>query len=286
MGYDPGAVTLVLNRADTNVGITPGGRRAAARPQARCARASDRAIPRAITDGQPISEAEPSSKAARAFAALAEHYVRVAGGRGRPGSGRQRAAARLRRKGGNDGAPRADRTLQQAGAPVEVNGNRRRRDRPVRGGEEPDPPRACQRARAAALRRRGRRRGPRAGRGRDPRRSSSRRRGSRARTGCGSPPRSRTTSSATARSSGSCPTPRSRRSWSTAPRDLDRAPRPALAHRRYVHRRVAPAADHHEDGRPGRPAYRRVVADGRRAPARRLARERDHRRRSRSRGRC
>ena len=39
--------------------------------------------------------------------------------------------------------------------------------------------------------------------------------------------------------------------------------------------RVAPAADHHEDGRPDRAADRRVVSDGRRPPTGWLARERD-----------
>ena len=35
---------------------------------------------------------------------------------------------------------------------------------------------------------------------------------------------------------------------------------------RALHGRLAPAT-HHQHGRPGRPAHRRVVADGRRAPA-------------------
>jgi MinD-like ATPase involved in chromosome partitioning or flagellar assembly len=36
---------------------------------------SDRAIPRALTNGQPIVVAEPRSKAARSYAALAERYL-------------------------------------------------------------------------------------------------------------------------------------------------------------------------------------------------------------------
>jgi pilus assembly protein CpaE len=80
MGYDPKAVTLVLNRADSNVGIT------AADVEELLGRApdvlvgSDRAIPRALTNGQPIVVAEPKSKAARSYAALAERYL-VATGR-------------------------------------------------------------------------------------------------------------------------------------------------------------------------------------------------------------
>ena len=41
-------------------------------------------------------------------------------------------------------------------------------------------------------------------------------------------------------------------------------------------RRLAPAPHHQPHGRPDRAPHRRVVADGRRAPPRRLARQRDH----------
>ena len=77
MGYDPRAITLVLNRADSSVGIT------ALDVEQLLGRApdvlvgSDRAIPRALTAGQPIVIAEPKSKAARSYAALAERYLAV-----------------------------------------------------------------------------------------------------------------------------------------------------------------------------------------------------------------
>ena len=45
---------------------------------------------------------------------------------------------------------------------------------------------------------------------------------------------------------------------------------------RALQRRLAPAPDHQQDGRAGRSADRRVVADGRRAPAGRQPRERHH----------
>ena len=61
-----------------------------------------------------------------------------------------------------------------------------------------------------------------------------------------------------------------------AGRDLDRAPGPALRDDCALHGRVAPAPDHQQDRRPGRPADRRGLADGRRAPARRQPRQRDH----------
>ena len=45
---------------------------------------------------------------------------------------------------------------------------------------------------------------------------------------------------------------------------------------RHVPRRRAPARGHRPHREPRRPARRRIVADGRRTPARRLARQRDH----------
>ena len=75
MGYDPKALTLVLNRADSDVGIT------ATDVEELLGRApdllvgSDRAIPRALTSGQPIVVAEPKSKAALSYAQLAERCL-------------------------------------------------------------------------------------------------------------------------------------------------------------------------------------------------------------------
>jgi len=75
MGYDPSAITLVLNRADSDVGI------AQADVEELLGRApdllvgSDRAIPRALTNGQPIVVAEPRSKAARSYELLAQRYL-------------------------------------------------------------------------------------------------------------------------------------------------------------------------------------------------------------------
>jgi pilus assembly protein CpaE len=72
MGYDSAEMTLVLNRADTTVGISQAdvahllGRR----PDVLVP--SDRAIPRAITEGRTIVEAAPRSGAAAAYLALAE----------------------------------------------------------------------------------------------------------------------------------------------------------------------------------------------------------------------
>jgi pilus assembly protein CpaE len=77
MGLDPDEVTLVLNRADSNVGIAKDDveRLLGRKPDVFVP--SDRAIPRAITDGRTIVEAEPRSGAAKAYRALAELYVRA-----------------------------------------------------------------------------------------------------------------------------------------------------------------------------------------------------------------
>ena len=75
MGYDPSAVTLVLNRADSDVGITMSDVKELLGRVPDVLVGSDRAIPRALTNGQPIVVAEPKSKAARSYAALAERYL-------------------------------------------------------------------------------------------------------------------------------------------------------------------------------------------------------------------
>jgi pilus assembly protein CpaE len=72
MGYDPNETTLVLNRADTSIGITEEDveRILGRRPDILVP--SDVAIPRAITAGKPIVLADPRSGAARAYTTLAK----------------------------------------------------------------------------------------------------------------------------------------------------------------------------------------------------------------------
>ena len=95
-----------------------------------------------------------------------------------------------------------------------------------------------------------------------------------------------TTSSATARSSRSSATTPSPRSWSTATTGSTSSASGKLERSRHdLRRRRAPAADHRQDRLAGRPPDRRGLADGRRAPARRQPRERDHPAARRSRGR-
>jgi pilus assembly protein CpaE len=76
MGFDPSRVTLVLNRADTSVGISQGDVEAILGRKPDVLVPSDRAIPRAITDAIPIVTASPKSGAAQAFRALANTYLK------------------------------------------------------------------------------------------------------------------------------------------------------------------------------------------------------------------
>ena len=88
--------------------------------------------------------------------------------------------------------------------------------------------------------------------------------------------RSPTTFSATARSSRCSATTRSPRSWSTATTGSSSSGRARSSGPTLVRRQRPPAADHRQDRLAGRPPHRRGLADGRRAPARRQPRQRDH----------
>jgi len=76
MGYDPVDVTLILNRADSRVGITNDDVSAIVgrAPQVRIP--SDRAIPRSVNEGVPIVVSHERSSAARAFRELADIFIR------------------------------------------------------------------------------------------------------------------------------------------------------------------------------------------------------------------
>src|SRR5207253_4498882 len=75
MGCDPERIRLVLNRADTSVGIKRSEAEAILGRKPDVFVPSDREIPRATTAGQPIVVAAGRSEAARAFHALADLYV-------------------------------------------------------------------------------------------------------------------------------------------------------------------------------------------------------------------
>jgi pilus assembly protein CpaE len=76
MGYETDHVSLVLNRADSRVGITPDDVSTIVGRGPDVAIPSDREIPRSINEGTPIVAARPQSGAARAFRALADRYAK------------------------------------------------------------------------------------------------------------------------------------------------------------------------------------------------------------------
>jgi pilus assembly protein CpaE len=78
MGVAPERIRLVLNRADTSVGIKRSEAEAILGRTPDVFVPSDRQIPRATTDGQPIVVASGRSEAARAFHGLADLYLQDA----------------------------------------------------------------------------------------------------------------------------------------------------------------------------------------------------------------
>jgi pilus assembly protein CpaE len=103
MGYDSGRITLVLNRADTRVGISDDDVAAIIGRLPDVEVPSDRDIPRAVNESTPIVLADPRCEAARAFNALAELYIAKAAppsaqadnGNGKQGSAKPTALQRL-----------------------------------------------------------------------------------------------------------------------------------------------------------------------------------------------
>jgi pilus assembly protein CpaE len=77
MGYNPEQISLVLNRADTRVGITHEDVEAIIGRSPDILVPSDRQIPISVNDGIPIVMRDERSEAARAFQKLAESYVEL-----------------------------------------------------------------------------------------------------------------------------------------------------------------------------------------------------------------
>jgi pilus assembly protein CpaE len=75
MGYEPADTVLVLNRADSSVGISQADVERLLGKKPDVLVPSDRAIPRALTSGHVIVESDPKSGAARAFTGLAALYA-------------------------------------------------------------------------------------------------------------------------------------------------------------------------------------------------------------------
>jgi Flp pilus assembly CpaE family ATPase len=80
MGYSADDITLVLNRADSSVGISMSDVYELLRKGPDVLVPSDRAIPRALTVGETIYESDPKSGPGVAFASLAQHYLNLTSG--------------------------------------------------------------------------------------------------------------------------------------------------------------------------------------------------------------
>ena len=77
MGYDTERISLVLNRADSRVGITPDDVSTIVGRSPDVSVPSDREIPRSVNEGTPIVAAKQQSGAAKAFRALADRYAKA-----------------------------------------------------------------------------------------------------------------------------------------------------------------------------------------------------------------
>jgi pilus assembly protein CpaE len=75
MGYDSSRISVVLNRADTRIGISRDDVAAIVGRAPDVYVPSDREIPKTLTEGVPIVAASERSDAAAAFRTLAKHYV-------------------------------------------------------------------------------------------------------------------------------------------------------------------------------------------------------------------
>jgi pilus assembly protein CpaE len=97
MGYDEDRITLVLNRADSRVGITPDDVRMVMGRKPDVLVPSDRDIPRAVNEGVPIVLLKNRSEAARAFRTLAEGYLHYGSSNGGSANGKKNGRPRLLR---------------------------------------------------------------------------------------------------------------------------------------------------------------------------------------------
>jgi pilus assembly protein CpaE len=77
MGYDTDHVSLVLNRADSRVGITPDDVSTIVGRGPDVSIPSDREIPRSVNEGTPIVATRQGSGAAKAFRLLADRYAKT-----------------------------------------------------------------------------------------------------------------------------------------------------------------------------------------------------------------
>jgi pilus assembly protein CpaE len=112
MGYDPGRIVVVLNRADSRVGIDDEDVLAVVGRQPDVSVPSDVEVPRAVNEGTPIVFARPDSSAGKAFTALARVFLQREGQESAPEKGR----------GGRLSGSMSGRGLIGSGAPRDDNG--------------------------------------------------------------------------------------------------------------------------------------------------------------------
>jgi pilus assembly protein CpaE len=79
MGYDPDRIVLVLNRADSRVGIDDDDVLAVVGKEPDVRIPSDVEVPRSVNEGAPIVLNKPDSAAAKAFQTLAQEFLRREG---------------------------------------------------------------------------------------------------------------------------------------------------------------------------------------------------------------
>ena len=278
MGYDEERIRLVLNRADSERRRHDHGRgRDPRAPARRAASRAHRDVARSVNEGAPIVLA-PAPLGGRTGVPLARPDVRrgLGGGRGRGERERRR-----QRSAPGPRAPLQDRAEVAGGPPRAA----RRCPQRVPGSDEDAFAELKNRIHLAVIGELGPQLfdgGHRSGRGARARASPTSAAGSR---------RSRASPATTASGSsseiaddilGHGPLERlladdsDHRDHGQRRRTTSGSSAQARLHRDDgpLHRRVAPAPDHQQDRRPGRPADRRVLADGRRAPAGRQPRER------------
>ena len=97
MGYNPANVALILNRADSRVGITHDDVAAIIGRPPDILIPSDREIPRSVNEGMPIVASRERAEAARSFQLLAVRYARAAGSAAAPKEPSRRLALSRRR---------------------------------------------------------------------------------------------------------------------------------------------------------------------------------------------
>jgi pilus assembly protein CpaE len=98
MGYRSDNVALILNRADSRVGITHDDVSAIIGRSPDVLVPSDREIPRSVNEGTPIVASRERSEAARAFQALADFYTKPSVGEASPDPAARRTMLTRRRR--------------------------------------------------------------------------------------------------------------------------------------------------------------------------------------------